>query len=83
MDGYRILVYVSGLRISRLMLVETNCGWYCISGQFSIYKGGAAEIFKDLDMIMAIGQFKRMFMLNDVYVKKKLGPLQLVSELIT
>ena len=50
----------------------------------SVYtKGGAVEIFKDLDMIMAIGQFKRMFMLNDVYVKKKLGPLQLVSELIT
>ena len=59
------MVYVSGLRISRLTLAETVCGWYCISGQFSIYKGGAAEIFKDVDMIMTIYQFKRMFMLKE------------------
>ena len=34
------------------MLAETIVIFYCISGQISIYKGGAAEIFKELDMIM-------------------------------
>jgi len=36
---------------------------YCISNPINIYKGGAAEIFKDLKMIMIIGQFKGMIML--------------------
>jgi len=50
----------------------------CIFGHINIYKGGAAEIFKDLKMIMIICQFKRIFMLiEDLRI---LGPLQLVSE---
>ena len=73
-DGYRVLIYVSELRISRLMLVETICGWYCISGQISIYKGDAAEIFKKLEIIMIICWFKRMFMIiEDI---RYVGPLQ-------
>jgi len=34
------------------------CDLKCIFGHTSIYKGGAAEIFKDLEMIMIICRFK-------------------------
>ena len=77
MDGCQIFVYVSSLRISRLLLAETICGWYCILGQISIYNGGAAEIFKDLEMIMAIYQFKK-----DVYVNCENKKSRTVTEMV-
>jgi len=49
--------YVIGLRISRLMLAESIV-LYWISHPTSTYKGGAAEIFKKLEMIMIIGRSK-------------------------
>ena len=49
-----------GLKISRPMWAEIIVSGKCIFGHISIYKGGAAENFKDLDMIMRIYLFKRM-----------------------
>ena len=42
---------------------QNYCGLNCIFGHINIYKGSAAEIFKDLEMIMIIYQFKRVFMI--------------------
>ena len=42
---------------------QNYCDFVLYTGQISIYKGGAAKIFKELDMIIIICWFKRMFML--------------------
>jgi len=56
------LVYMFGLKISRPMLAESIVSEKCIVGHISIYKGGAAENFKDLDTIMMFYLFKKYVM---------------------
>ena len=73
------LVYMFGLRISRLILAEIIMNYYdlkYIFGHINIYKEDATEIFKDLEMNMIICQFKWMFMLIENL--RNLRPIQMV-----
>ena len=53
-----------GLKISRPMLAEIIVSGKCIFGYISIFKGGAAENFKDWDTIMMFYLFKKNVMLT-------------------
>ena len=46
---------------------------------YQYLQGGAAEIFKDLEMIMIIDRFKRMFIL--IEDRRNLGSLQSVCHI--
>jgi len=71
--------YVFGLIVSRLMLAEIiviDCIVYQVR---SVFIKKCCRNFQRLEMIMMIYRFKGIFMLIENF--RKLGPLQLVSEL--
>ena len=66
-----------GYKISRLVLAEIFCDVKCIFGHISIYKGDAAEIFKNIgdeydDLLINIDVLCQLRLL-------KMGPLQYLT----
>ena len=73
------LIYMFGLRISRLMLAEIIVHWNINFGHISIFKGGVAEIFKNIG-----DEYDNLLINIEIYVywdHENLGPLHIAKKI--